>query len=58
MQPDFFLLYVRIFLFGVRGVKNFLGFADDVWSSWVEGVWCMWGGGVCEMSVLYNNVSR
>ena len=41
-----------------EGVKNFLGFADDVWSSWVEGVWCMWGGGVCEMRVLYNNVSR
>lgn len=41
----FFLLYVRIFLFWCEGVKNFLGFADGMWSSWVEGVW-VYGGEV------------
>ena len=28
-----------------EGVKNFLGFADGMWSSWVEGVW-VYGGEV------------
>jgi len=34
-----FFLYVADLSLWCEGVKNVLGFADDVWSSWVEGVW-------------------
>ena len=39
MQPDFFSPVCADLSLWCEGVKNFLGFADDVWSSWVEGVW-------------------
>ena len=58
VQPDFFSCMWRIFLFGVRGWKTFLVLRMTCGARGLRVCGCMRGGGVCEMSVLYNNVSR